>query len=75
MKAMPGIILRTTAPLDRDAVFNISLVGLGEGTPGKIESQDVTVFESCMVAMPDDRTLLIGPNHCLKKMLAPRCGR
>ena len=69
---MPGIILRTTAPLDRDAIFRISLVGLGEGEAGKIGSLDVTVFESCMVAMPDDRTLLVGPEPLLKKMLAPR---
>ena len=72
VQSMPGIILRTTAPLDRDAVFSISLVGLGEGEAGKIGSQDVTVFESCMVAMPDDRTLLVGPEPLLKKMLAPR---
>ncbi len=72
VQSMPGIILRTTAPLDRDAIFNISLVGLGEGEAGKIGSQDVTVFESCMVAMPDDRTLLVGPELLLKKMLAPR---
>ncbi len=72
VKAMPGIILRSTLPLDRDAVFNISLVGLGEGKPGKIDTQDVTVFESCMVALPDDRTLLVGPEPLLKKMLAAR---
>ncbi|MCA9008917.1 MAG: DUF1559 domain-containing protein [Planctomycetaceae bacterium] len=72
VKAMPGIILRSNAPLDRDAVFNISLVGLGEGKPGKIDAQEVTVFESCMVALPDDRTLLIGPEPLLKKMLASR---
>ncbi len=72
VQSMPGIILRTTAPLDRDTIFSISLVGLGEGTAGKIGSQDVTVFESCMVAMPDDRTLLVGPEPLLKKMLAPR---
>lgn len=72
VQSMPGIILRTTAALDRDAVFSVSLVGLGEGEPGKIGSQDVTVFESCMVAMPDDRTLLVGPEPLLKKMLAPR---
>lgn len=72
VKAMPGIILRSKTPLDRDAVFNISLVGLGEGKPGKIDAQEVTVFESCMVALPDDRTLLIGPEPLLKKMLASR---
>ena len=72
VQAMPGIILRTTAPLDRDAIFGVSLVGLGEGEPGKIGSQDVTVFESCMIAMPDDCTLLVGPEPLLKKMLAPR---
>lgn len=72
VQSMPGIILRTTAPLDRDAIFSISLVGLGDGETGKIGSQDVTVFESCMVAMPDDRTLLVGPEPLLKKMLAPR---
>ena len=72
VQAMPGIILRTSAPLDQDAIFSISLVGLGEGEPGKIESQEVTVFESCMVAMPDDRTLLVGPEPLLKKMLTRR---
>ena len=72
VQAMPGIILRTTTPLDRDAIFRVSLVGLGEGEPGKIESQEVTVFESCMVAMPDDRTLLVGPEPLLKKMLTRR---
>ena len=72
VQSMPGIILRTTAPLDRDAIFSVSLVGLGEGEAGKIGSQDVTVFESCMVAMPDDRTLLVGPEPLLKQMLAPR---
>ena len=72
VQSMPGIILQTTAPMNRDAIFSVSLVGLGEGTAGKIGSQDVTVFESCMVAMPDDRTLLVGPEPLLKKMLAPR---
>lgn len=72
VQSMPGIILRTTAPLDRDAIFRVSLVGLGEGAAGKIGTQDVTMFESCMVAMPDDRTLLVGPEPLLKKMLAPR---
>ena len=72
IQSMPGIILRTTTPLDRETVFSVTLSGLGEGEPGKIESQAVTVFESCMVAMPDDRTLLIGPEPLLKKMLAPR---
>ncbi len=72
VQSMPGIILRTTEPFDRDTVFNMWLVGLGEGKPGKLESQDVTVFDSCIVAMPDDRTLLVGPEPLLKKMLAPR---
>ena len=72
VQSMPGIILRTTEPLDREAIFNVSLVGLGEGAAGKIGSQDVTVFESCMVAMPDDCTLLVGPEPLLKKMLALR---
>lgn len=72
IQSMPGIILRTTTPLDREKIFSVTLSGLGEGEPGKIESQAVTVFESCMVAMPDDRTLLIGPEPLLKKMLAPR---
>ncbi len=72
VQSMPGMILRTTTPLDKKAVFSITLSGLGEGEPGKIESQDVTVFASCMVAMPDNRTLLIGPELLLKKMLAPR---
>ncbi|HRA88886.1 MAG TPA: DUF1559 domain-containing protein [Planctomycetaceae bacterium] len=72
VQSMPGIILRTTVPLDRKAVFELTLVGLGEGEAGKIGLQDVTVFESCMVAMPDDRTLLVGPEPLLTKMLAPR---
>ena len=72
VQSMPGIILRTTAPLDREAIFSVTLSGLGEGEPGKIDSQEVKVFESCMVAMPDDRTLLVGPEPLLKKMLAPR---
>lgn len=72
VQSMPGIILRTTVPMERDTIFNVWLVGLGEGKPGKIESQDVTVFESCMVAIPDDRTLLVGPEPLLKKMLTPR---
>jgi len=72
VQSMPGIILRTTNPLVLDTVFNMWLVGLGEGKPGKIELQDVTVFESCMVAIPDDRTLLVGPEPLLKKMLTPR---
>ncbi len=72
VQSMPGIILRTTTPLDREAVFSVTLSGLGEGEPGKIGPQDVTVFESCMVAMPDDCTLMVGPEPLLKKMLAPR---
>ena len=72
VQAMPGIILRTTTPLDRDAVFKVSLAGLGEGQPGKIDTQEVTVFESCMVAFPDDRTMLVGPEPLLRKMLALR---
>lgn len=72
VQSMPGIILRTTTPLDQETIFKVTLSGLGEGEPGKIESQVVTVFESCMVAMPDDHTLLIGPEPLLKKMLAPR---
>jgi hypothetical protein len=72
VQSMPGMILRTTVPLDRETVFRVTLSGLGEGDSGNIESQAVTVFESCMVAMPDDRTLLIGPEPLLKKMLAPR---
>lgn len=70
--AMPGIILRTSTPLDRETIFRVSLAGLGDGRPGKIESHDVTVFESCMVATPDDRTMLVGPEPLLRKMLAPR---
>ena len=72
VQAMPGIILRTNTPFNRETVFSVTLSGLGEGEPGKIESQAVTVFESCVVAIPDDRTLLIGPEPLLKKMLAPR---
>ena len=72
VQSMPGIMLRTTTPLDHETIFNVTLSGLGEGEPGKIGSQVVTVFESCMVAMPDDHTLLIGPEPLLKKMLAPR---
>lgn len=72
VQAMPGIILRTNTPFNRETVFSITLSGLGEGEPGKIESQVVAIFESCMVAIPDDRTLLIGPEPLLKKMLAPR---
>ena len=72
VQSMPGIILRTTEPLDRKAIFDVMLVGLGEGEAGKIDSQEVTIFESCMVALPDDRTLLVGPEPLLKKMLAPR---
>lgn len=72
VQTMPGIILRMTGPLDRKAIFELALEGLGEGTAGKIGDQDVTVFESCMVATPDDRTLLVGPEPLLTKMLAPR---
>lgn len=72
VQSMPGIILKTTDPLVRDTVFNVWLVGLGEGKPGKIESQDVTVFESCMIAIPNNWTLLVGPEPLLKKMLSPR---
>lgn len=72
IQSMPGIILRTTTPFDRETIFSVTLSGLGEGEPRKIESQAVTVFESCMVAMPDDHTLLIGPEPLLKKMLSPR---
>ncbi|MDA1231420.1 MAG: DUF1559 domain-containing protein [Planctomycetota bacterium] len=71
VQAMPGIILRTTTPLDRKMIFSVS-AGLGKSEPGKIETQDVTVFESCMVATPDDRTMLVGPEPLLRKMLAPR---